>query len=147
MARQKYKRSTFGSTLTRESRTFACAVRTLAVTLVASCALVLASGGIVCSLSDPISAVDIAAWISLGVASFIGGVAAFFFNREDSERTALLSGIMFICVLVILAFICDCVRSPFWMLLGYAASVLLCLIGARTARRLFGSRRRGRRSF
>ncbi|MBQ2863509.1 MAG: hypothetical protein IJE84_04965 [Clostridia bacterium] len=147
MARQKYRRSNFGSTLTREGRTFFCAVRTLAVTLIASCVLVLASGGIVCSLSDPISAVDIAAWISLGIASFIGGAAAFFSNREDAQRTALLSGVMFICVLVTLSFICDCVRSPFWMLVGYAASVLLCLLGSHAARRIFGSRRRGRRRY
>ena len=147
MARRNYKKTGPRSCEAHELTFLICAVRALAVTLVCSCILVLLSSAVVCSLSDPVSATDIAAWIALGVASLIGGAAAYFCSRGDFERTALISGGMFVCVLLILSFVTCSVSSPLWMTLGYAISIGLHLLGARIARRLFGAKKRKRRVY
>ena len=142
MANRSYNKSRQRGGEPPEFSLFMSAVRALGITLVISCVLVLISSGIVCALPDPVSATDVAAWISLGVASFIGGVVAFLCNRSEPERTALISGGMLVCVLLLLAFVADSVSSPLWMLIGYAVVVLLHVIGARASVRVLGTKKR-----
>lgn len=146
MARHKYKR-TGHHPQSRELAMMKSACSVLAVTLVASCILVLVSSAVVCSQRDPVSAVDIAAWISLGIASLIGGVAARFVCSEDAERTALVSGCLFVLVLLVLALISDGISSILWMAIGYGLSVFLHLIGAKLAGCIFSTRKRKRKNY
>lgn len=146
MARQKYKR-TGARSESREMRLMRCACSVLGVTLAASCILILISSAIVCSQKDPVSAVDIAAWISLGLASLIGGIAARFICSEDPQTTALLSGCLFVLVLLVLALISDGISSLLWMAVGYAASVFLHLVGASIAVRMLSPKKRKRKNY
>ena len=146
MSRQKYRRTGHRSE-SREMRLVRCACSVLGVTLAASCILILISSAIVCSQKDPVSAVDIAAWISLGLASLIGGVAARFICSEDPHRTALVSGCMFVLVLLLLALISDGISSLLWMAVGYAVSVFLHILGARLAVRICSPRKKKRKNY
>ncbi len=123
------------------------ALRALAITLVSACLLLFACAAVLLSLTDPVYAVDYASWVCLGLSSFAGGVAAFFCMREDARTVALLSGGMFICVLLILAFATDGINSPLFMFLGYAVSLALHYLGACAAIKMFGKKKRKNRAY
>lgn len=121
-------------------------LKTLAVTLISAALLAVVSAAILIKTPDPITGVDAAAWTSLGLSCVAGGMAAQAFARERAESTALASGGMLVFVLLAAALVTGGIDRPLYTVLGYAASVILTYLSAKAAKKLFGARKRKRRT-
>ena len=145
MTRQKNIRAHYRETDTGSSRMLVCAIKSLCTTMIASCLLIFLVASVACSMDDPVGVVDACAWICLGVASLIGGIAAALICKENSTAAAMVSGGMFVLLLLTFAFAFDSINSPLYMMVGYAISLLLHYLGARIAQGIGNGRRRGGR--
>ena len=146
MTKHKAAQRQYSHSDTSAAPLFSVSVKCFALTLCISALLRLTFAYIAYSFDDPASAVDGAAYICLGLSSFAGGICAAVISRENSGTVSLISGGMFVCTLLIFALAFDSIGSPLLMLLGYAVSVALTFFGAFLTRRLYGTRKKKRRS-
>ena len=126
--------------------TFILALKCYAFTLCISALLLLSFTLVAYGFEDPGSLVDSSAYICLGLSSFFGGVLCTAQTREERGRICAISGGMFVATLVILALAFDNVNSPVGMIVGYAASYALYILGAELAWKAVFSKKRKRRS-
>ena len=122
-------------------------LKTLAVMLSTAALLSVVGAGILAGTPDPITGVGVAAWVSLGLSCIAGGIAARAFSGENTETVALTSGGMLVCVLAAAALITGGIDRPLYTMLGYGAAVLCEYLSAKTAKRLFGAKKRKRRVY
>ncbi len=123
---------------------FFSSLKSYALTLCSSSLLLLLFSYIAYKTRDPAAFVDMAAYLCLGLSSLLGGVLSAAGARDDALLASLCSGGMYVMTLLLMALATDNINSPLYMLLGYAASVLLFVIGAFIFTKLT-QRRRGRR--
>ena len=122
-------------------------LKTLAVILSTAALSAVVSAAILSRTLDPITGVDMAAWVSLGLSSVVGGIAARAFAAENAETTALVSGGMLVCVLTVAALISGGIDRPLYTLFGYALAVMCEYLSAKTAKKLFGAKKKKRRAY
>ena len=144
MTVQKNIRARYRDEGTRLSGVISQAAKALCVTVIAASLLVVGTAAVISSFSDPVLYIDAAAWAALAIASFAGGGASFAVSRADYGRISLISGGMFVLLLLILSLVTGSAGSPLFMAAGYGVSVLLHCAGAAAANKLFGGRRKRR---
>ncbi len=124
---------------------FFVSAKSYAITLCVTALLLLVFSYIAYKSSDPASFVDTASYFCLAISSLAGGVVSAAGARERAVSVAACSGGMYVLTLLLMALATDNINSPLYMLLGYAASVLLFVVGAMLWCKLTGGRHRRRR--